>query len=179
MSQFEFISGFLSIIFGLAVAHLLAGLIQQIYRGRISYQRFAYTVLTLTAIILQWWTLFLWRDVPVWTFETFFVLVVWALAFFSLAVSVYPPGLKPEDRFVGHRRTFLRIWIGALALDMVQTALRGELMHPPFYIPFVAHYMLIAALAIQVPSVLFQRVIATYMPVSLMLWAFLVRQLVS
>ena len=179
MTQFEFISVFISIIFGLALAHLLTGLIQQIYRGRISYQRVAYTLLTLTAIILQWWVLFLWKGTPVWTFETFFVLVLWALAFFSLAVSLYPPGSKPEDRFAGHRRAYLRIWIGALALDLLQTGLRGDLMQPPYYIPFIAHYMLLAALAIQIDSTAFQRIIATYMPLSLLVWAFIVRHLVT
>jgi hypothetical protein len=177
MNQFEFISVFISIIFGLALAHVLTGAIQRLYHGGIGYIHLAYTVMTLTLLILNWWVLFLWKDHAVWTFETFLVLILWAMAFFSLSVATYPPGLEDFEK---HRKTWLCILIAAVLMDIVQTAARGQLFKPWYYLILEVHYLLVAGLAIiMLKRARVQLVIATYMPASLLLWSLVVRHILA
>jgi hypothetical protein len=177
MNEFEFISVFISIIFGLALAHVLTGAIQRLYHGGIGYIHLGYTVMTLTVLILNWWVLYLWKDHAVWTFETFLVLILWAMAFFSLSVATYPPGL--ED-FENHRKTWLWIFIAAVLMDILQTAVRGQLFNPWYYLILEVHYLLLGGLAIIMQKKrAVQLVIATYMPASLLLWSLVVRHLLA
>lgn len=179
MTLFEFTLVFISIIFGVGVTHLLTGAVQQLFRGGFSFLQLAYAVLTLIVLVLNWWTLFLWRDHAPWTFEVFFVLVIWALAFFSLAVAVFPPGQEGEASFDTHRRTYLWIFISAMLLDVVQTAIRGQLFTPWYYLPYIVHFAGVCLLAIFLRSERLQRVIAIYMPVSVLIWSFTVRHLLA
>ena len=179
MTQFEFISVFISIIFGLGLAHVLTGAIQQLYRGGIGHMHLAYSIMTLVVLILNWWILFLWRDHQVWTFETFFVLILWAMAFFSLAVAAYPPGPQGADDFEVHRPTWLWIFIAAVLLDILQTAIRGQLFEPWYYLVLQSHYLVLSALAIIIKTRWLQLAIAIYMPGSLLLWSFVARHLVA
>ena len=43
-----------------------------------------------------------------------------------------------------NRSGYYSTFIVMCVLDIVQTAIRGELLHPIWYVPFVGHYTLVA-----------------------------------
>ena len=60
-------------------------------------------------------------------------------------------------------------------MDIAQTAVRGDLFNPPSYLPFVSHYVVVAALALFVDKPLFHRVMAWYLLLTTIGWSFIVR----
>jgi hypothetical protein len=172
MSQFEYISVFASMILGFGLAHLFAGAIQQIYRGKLGYQQLCYSLLAIFLIVLNWWGLFAWVDTARWTLSQFFVVVVWTLAMFGCCVALYPPVETGDGQWEKHRGTFLWLLLGVCGLDVAQTALHGSLFEPPTYVPFMAHYAAVVLAAIFIGNRLFQNIVAVYLPVVLIPWGF-------
>lgn len=172
MSQFEYISVFASMILGLGLAHLLAGAIQQIYRGKLGYQQLCYSVLALFIIVLNWWGLFAWKDGASWSLPQFFVLVAWALSMFGMCVAIYPPAEAADAAFSKHKPTVLWLLIGVIVLDIAQTALHGALFTPSTYLPFMLHYAALTLAAIFIRNGIFQNVVAAYLPLVLIPWGF-------
>jgi hypothetical protein len=68
MSQFEYLAVFVSIVFGISVTHILAGVIRSIYRGRIDETHIVLTLFFFVVLILNWWTGYNWHDQEVWSF---------------------------------------------------------------------------------------------------------------
>lgn len=178
MTTFEFISVFISMIFGLALAHVLSGAMRSFFRREFAFERAAYLLFLIMLIIAQWWTLFRWRDAAVWTVDSFSVLVVWALNIFAMAVALYPPDADTVPD-VTHRRTFLSLLVSMSVLDTLQTALLGDLFRPWYYLPFVGHYAALALLAIFLPKGALRNIVAAYFAVSMIAWLFFVRRLLE
>lgn len=178
MSTFEFISVFISMIFGLGLAHLFTNAMAHVFQRKLNYERGAYLLFTTMIVLGQWWTLFRWRDVQTWTFEAFAVLVLWALTVFAMPVALYPPG-EDVHADIKHRRTFLALFLVMGVLDVAQTAMLGALFEPKYYLIFVGHYIAIAALGIASQSPRLHNVIATYLAASLTLWMLVVRRLLA
>jgi hypothetical protein len=62
----------------------------------------------------------------------------------------------------------------------VQTAARGQLFKPWYYLILELHYLLLAGVAIiMLQRARVQLVIATYMPASLLLWSLVVRHILA
>ncbi|MCX7357654.1 MAG: hypothetical protein NT015_05875 [Alphaproteobacteria bacterium] len=129
MSTFEFISVFISIIFGLGLAHLLTNAMAHVFQRKLSYERGAYLSFTTMLVLGQWWTLFRWRDFETWTFDAFAILVLWALTVFAMPVALYPPNEDVRAE-IKHRRTFLSLFFAMGVLDLAQTAMLGDLFQP-------------------------------------------------
>jgi len=91
MSEFEYLAVFVSIIFGISVTHILAGVIRSIYRGRTNETRLVLTAFFFLVLILDWWTGFYWEQQEVWSFDLFIVIVMWAVAHYLGAITLYPP----------------------------------------------------------------------------------------
>ena len=54
----------------------------------LDFERGAYLLFLTVIILVQWWTFFRWRDFEVWSFDAFFLLVIWALNIFALPVEL-------------------------------------------------------------------------------------------
>ncbi|MBX3431574.1 MAG: hypothetical protein KF779_18460 [Hyphomonadaceae bacterium] len=178
MSTFEFISVFISIIFGLALAHLLTSAMTHLFRGKLGYERGAYLLLMTTLILSQWWTLFRWKAFQTWTFDAFAVLTLWALTVFAMPVALYPPGEEVTSE-IKHRKTFFAVFAAMGALDVAQAAILGQLFQPWYYPLFIGHYWVLAALAVFVKNPVVRNVVATYFAVSLILWLLVVRRFLT
>lgn len=60
-----------------------------------------------------------------------------------LAVILYPPDIKAEDSyevFERNRKWLFGAFFIVIALDVAQTAVRGQLFEPEIYLPFLLHY---------------------------------------
>lgn len=186
MSEFEFLIVFISVVIGLGVTHILHGV------GRIIHNRDVVKVDTLHAVwtadvllilVLNWWVSFSWGDYTAWSFDIYLVLIAWAISLYMLSVILYPPDIRGDESyaevFARNRQWLLGAFIVMGLLDIAQTAWRGDLFNPPIYLPFVLHYLILAAIGIVVDSPRYQRFLAWWVLISLTVWSLVVRRLLE
>ena len=183
MSSFEFIVTLMSIVIGLGVTNLLAGAGRAFYRREknpMDEVRIVLTAATLLLLVLQWWVTFRWNTDVNWSFDEFLVLIVWTIALYLLTVFLYPPDLSEEEehqaRFGRNRSGYYSTFIVMCVLDIVQTAIRGELAHPIWYLPYVGQYTLIAGGGLVARRRGYDRFFAWYLLITLLIWALGVRR---
>lgn len=186
MNEFEFLAVFISIVIGLGVTHILYGLARLIHnRGQqqVAMLHFVWTLNVVLILLLNWWVLFLWADYPAWSFDIYLLLIGWGIALYMLAVILYPPDIKKEDSFEEifeqNRKWLFGTFIVFVALDVAQTAVRGQLLEPKIYLPFVLHYAALAAIGIPVANKRYQIFLAWYFLITLVLWCLVVRRLLG
>jgi len=76
------------------------------------------------------------------------VLVFWAISHYLLTITLYPPDEVGFTDFEAHRHWFLWAFIGMGFMDIAQTAMRGDIFRPWYYLPFVLHYTALALIAL-------------------------------
>jgi len=179
MTEFEYLSVLISIIFGLGLTHILTGSISAIYARRVSEIHLVYTAFVLVILVLDWWVAFSWRNHPHWSFEAFLLLVFWSISNFVMAITLYPPSTSGSVEFDSHRGWFLWSFVLMSVFDVAQTAASGDLFHPWYYLPFVGHYNVLALLAIRFKQPWFQRAVAWWFLVSILFWALFVRRFLA
>lgn len=179
MGEFDYLAVFISIIFGISVARILEGAIGTIYRGDSDANQLIWTSFMFLVMVLNWWVGYAWHDQQYWDFDRFLVIIFWALAHFLTAIALYPPEAHGGTRpFADRRNWFLLAFITVMLTDILQTAVRGALFAPWYYLPFAAHYALLALIAIFVKKPKFDRWVAIYSLVTMFTWALIVRRFV-
>ena len=183
MSSFEFISILMSIVIGLGVTNLLAGVGRAFYRRKQTPMDEVHIVLTgatLLILALNWWVAFKWNTNVVWSFDKFLVLLVWTIALYLLTTFLYPPDLSEEEerrnRFEVNRSGYYSAFIGFCLMDILQTALRSGLFDPPWYLPFVGQYAIFAAAGLCVRRRGYDRFFAWYQLITVLVWSLVVRR---
>ena len=183
MSSFEFIVALMSIIIGLGVTNLLAGAGRAFYRRRqnpIDEVHIVFTAATLLLLVLQWWVTFKWNTQVNWSFDEFLVLIVWTISLYMLTVFLYPPDLSEGeehgDRFHRNRTGYYSTFVAMCLLDITQTAIRGDVFHPVWYLPFVSQYALLASAGLIARRRGYNRFFAWYLLITLLMWALVVRR---
>lgn len=183
MNEFEFLAVFISIVVGLGVTHILFGLARIIYNRdhqKVSKLHIVWTANVLLILLLNWWVLFLWADNPRWSFDIYLLLIAWGIALYMLTVVLYPPDIRSDENydrlFQQNRKWLLGTFIAFVTLDIAQTAVRGELFQPFYYLPFVLHYAVLAAIGIVVVNKRYQSLFAWYMLITLILWSVFIRR---
>src|SRR6266700_5662875 len=183
MSSFEFIAALMSIIIGLGVTNLLSGAGRAFYRRRenpLDEVRLVLTIATLVLLVLQWWITFRWNTEANWTFDKFLVLTAWTVTLYLLTVFLYPPDLSEAEahqgRFERNRAGYYSTFIAMCLLDVAQTAVRGELFQPVWYVAFAGQYALLASGGLIASRRGYDRLFVWYQLVTLLLWALVVRR---
>jgi hypothetical protein len=178
VSEFEFISILLSIVFGLGLTHLVQGAFQLIANRRTNQIHLLLTAYTGITLTLNWWTFFLWRHHTPWEFGELLVLIAWALWFYVLAIVLYPTDRDRID-VVRSQQLFAKALLGLVCVDVAQTATLGTLFHPWYYLPFVCHYALLAVILMCAKRHGIRLAIAWWLFVSVLLWALVVRRFLA
>jgi len=179
MTAFEFLSVLISILLGLGLTHVVGGLVRAIHLRQLQEVHVVYTAFTFMVLVLNWWTFFSWHDQALWRFDDFLLLIFWALSFYLLAVTLYPPSVESAPTHDTHHRWFLWALCGACVLDIAQYAVRGELFTTRYYLPFVLQYIGFALLAIMVRSTVLRRAVAWWFLISIVVWSFVVRRFLA
>lgn len=178
MSEFEYLAVIISVIFGISLTHVLAGAVRSVYRKKTEPSHFGWTLFFFLLINLNWWTGFSWRDQQVWSFDLFVVIVLWATTHYVVAITLYPPiAAGSEQPFEFRRNWFLWTFIAVGFADILQTAARGRIFTPWYYLPFVSHYVLLAVAGTLVNKPAYHRWLPWYFLTSLTIWSFAVRKL--
>lgn len=117
MSDFGYIAVLLSIVLGLGIAQLLAGIARLVRDGRRLWP--AWWVMVMVAMLLLadfqvWWVSFDWRHVQNWTFLSYIAFMILPMLLYLLAYLILPADLRLDGRelareFVGRRRAFYAI----------------------------------------------------------------------
>ena len=182
MSDFEFLSVFISIIIGFGLTRLLGGLGRAYHfrrTNRMDVVHVAWTIAVLFILILNWWVILLWRDVDGWTFTQFFFLILWTSSMYVLALALYPPDVARDvdyrELFENNRTWFLATWTVMCVLDMTVTYMREQGWPEPTYIAFVLHYGLITLTGIFVRNRKYDLIAAWYIAGTMAAWSFGVR----
>ena len=183
MSEFEFISVLISLIIGLGITNLLAGAGRAFYRRRknpVDEVQMVLTASTLLILALNWWVTFSWRNETNWTFEKFLVLIVWTVSLFMMTIFLYPPDLSESEAHRNvleqNRTGYYGAFVSICVFDILQTAIRGDLFHPIWYLPLVGHYAAIAVLGLVFRRRSFDRFFAWYQLITVLTWSLLVRR---
>lgn len=137
MSEFEYITVLLSIILGLAVTQLLAGVARLLRDGRALVPAWWIFVIIATLLLANlevWWVSYQWRQLPEWTFfayAAFMILPVlmYLLAYLLLPDNLHLTGHELVREFIEHRRPFY----ACLGLVPLASFLQERLFtgHPP------------------------------------------------
>ncbi len=155
MTEFEYLAVLVSIVLGLGVTHLLAGVGRMIHRREVDTidpLHAMWTASTFWVLILNWWVFFQAQSFDTWSFELFIVVILWSVSYFMLAMILFPPDLKDGEAygqiFEKNRKWFLSIFVVASLVDVLLTSMRGDLFDPPAYLPFVLHFVGLGLLGI-------------------------------
>jgi len=87
-----------------------------------------------------------------------------------------PPDSATAPSHDTHYRRFLWAVVVAIVFDTTQTAMRGRLFSPVYYLPFVGQYALLAIISISTRNELLRRIIAWWFLISIAAWSLVVRR---
>ena len=177
MSEFEYLAVFISIIFGLGLTRILTGLIRSLYSGDFDQTRFVFAAYLFYGMLINWWTGFSWQSQQSWTFELYLVIILWSVAHYLAAITLYPPRVESGDQRAPYRiNWFLWSLNGIVAADILQTAVQGSVFSPWYYLPFSLHIFALTVLAIIVNRPRLYRWIAWYFLLVVIVWSLVVRR---
>jgi hypothetical protein len=130
MTVFEYLSVFISIIVGLAVANVLLGLSRILGQGQgTSIAHAVWIYWTLLFLTFFWWFSFDWRFQDNWTFGLFLWVVGYAMLMFVLASLVTPTTVPLDsnwgEAFFSRRRTFFSVSAAVIVVDTADTFVKG------------------------------------------------------
>jgi hypothetical protein len=186
MSEFEYLAVLVSLILGLGITHLLAGVGRMIHRRgnyKVDAVHLLWTGAAFWTLVLNWWVFFQARTFDDWSFEVFLIVIVWAVLYFLMAVVLYPPDIaEGEDYariFERNRAWFLGLFVASSLVDIALTAVRGDLLDPPTYLPFVLHLAIAGVLGIVIKSRRFQVFLAAYVLGIALIWSLVVRRFLA
>ncbi len=154
MDEFSYLSVLLSIIIGLAITQILKG-----YRGIVLARTrvgLYWPVLLWSASLLvmniqSWWASFGLREVRVWTFAKFGIVLVQTILQYMLAAIVLPDFFGGErvdlrEHYFGHARWLLGLVIGVLCASLLKDLVMTGQLTNPLNLGF--HLLIIALAAI-------------------------------
>jgi hypothetical protein len=154
---FAHLSVLISVILGLALAHLLRGLSKLIQkRGTVRsyWPHIVWTVNIVVYVLAVWWGMTGWNKLQTWTTELFFFLSIYSIVIFLLASQIFPAEF-PEDMdfekyYFASNRWFFGMLVVASLIDIPETLLK-QTLHlrdvPAQYVYFMPGLLIIAGIS--------------------------------
>jgi hypothetical protein len=132
MSFFEYVSVFISIIVALGITQLLLGIAKLIEKPsdqRIYWVHMVWAAGLFLVLLLFWWAEFRLVTVEEWTFYSYGILALYATVLFLVSAVLFPSGsydgIDFEERFFARRKWFFGLNLTWLAIDQLDTLLKG------------------------------------------------------
>ena len=179
MSTFEFIAVLLSIIFGLAIANLLSGMLQAFLRRELTDTRLAWSILVGNILLLDWWVFFQWSDHTNWRFHEFLYLALWATVHYLLAVALYPYKFLTEYSEDLQQKFVLVALLTVAILDCGEKLVRGDFLNPWYYPLMILYIIAFVTLPLVVGKPWAMRISGWILAVSMLAWSVIVRSVLS
>jgi hypothetical protein len=141
--MFDFFGVLISVIFGLALTHLLRGLgrlIQMRHETRLYWVHIIWTINVVLFVLAVWWGMYWWKGLDDWTFGWFAFISGYAIAIFMLAYLLYPAefpaGVDFEAFFFDNRRWFFGIQMLVVLWDIPETLQKAALHLRPIPVQY-------------------------------------------
>jgi len=167
MQTFEYLGVLVSVVIGLAMTHLVRGIIRVIHsrESTVLYWVHLLWVFNVLYFLLQfWWFFFAWQSLPEWSRAEFFLFIAYALCL-SVAAGLLFPLTEAvsnfQEFFYNHSRWFFGSWLLVHILDVIEViakADRGIRPIPEIYFPFIAFMLVGIAIAMFTGNRRFHRV---------------------
>lgn len=123
---------FIGFITGLGVTRLLTGLanfVQHPSSQRVYPIHFGWVIYVLLLLVHFWWFQFGLSRVPVWTFEHYFFVIVYAALLFFTCTFLFPDHIDDYSGFgdylFSRKRWFFGLMATLVVADVIDTALKG------------------------------------------------------
>lgn len=135
MSSFEFLSVLISVVVGLGIANILAGIGRMIHRQekvRLSLHYVAWSVFVSFYMIVYWWTVvFGWQDQESWNLLLFMFVLSYGLWLYLLAVILFPMDMpdswQPDEHLMNRRHWFFGVFLALVVTEVMDSYLKGHL----------------------------------------------------
>lgn len=131
--MFDYVMTLASVVIGLALTHLMQGLASLLEeRGKVRFWwvHLVWVAYMFLIAIFWWWFEFMLRDIRVWTFAIYVFVLGYALITYMIAAVLFPKRLGDfesyQDYFLARRAWFFGLQIIALAIDPIDSALKGR-----------------------------------------------------
>ena len=133
MGVFEYLGVLLSVIMGLGVTHILAGLSKTIHHRKTVKLFWVHTMWALNIliyIVIIWWGMFWWSGQLEWSFFQFLLLIVYTIILFFAASLLFPWDLPDNFDFEAHffdtRPWFFAVMVIAWCIDVPETVFKSD-----------------------------------------------------
>jgi hypothetical protein len=133
MGSFEYLSVFISILFGLAVTHLVLGtvsIIQERATSKVYWVHLLWVAIGITYITQTWWFLHLWDGLASWSISIFYFLFIYSMiltAFVGLLFPIHGSVKDYRAYFFANSRWFFGLQFLWLCLDVVEVSGKSAL----------------------------------------------------
>jgi hypothetical protein len=131
MATFEYLSVFISIVVGLAVVHILRGVVRVFTdpHAKPYWIHTAWLFYLLWWLPFFWWFTFDWRHFQEWTFPVFFFVVAYSMLIYALCVTLLPhtpgPDFDSKEYFFRNHRRIFSLWVFLRFIDIADSFLKG------------------------------------------------------
>ena len=177
MSRFEFIFVLVSIIAGLALAHLLSGLTRS-RRGperKIDIAHVAFSFAIIVLLITVWWATFRWEDYENWTFIEFSLVCGYISLFYVMAVILYPSQSAVVPQFSDVRMRFYATFVFYCVVEIAVNYIRDGFFSPWYYLPMMIHLIALSGAGLILRRKRFDQGFAVWLCVLNFSWPFIAR----
>jgi hypothetical protein len=167
MGVFEYLGVILSVIMGLGVTHILAGVSKTIHQRKTVkpyWVQLLWAFNILIYIVTIWWGMFWWSGQEEWSYFQFLLLILYAILLFLSASLIFPwdfsDGFDFEDHFYQTRPWFFAVLAMAWCIDIPETmAKSGSDLRalPQGYIAFACTHIVLNIIAAFWPNKTFHR----------------------
>lgn len=175
MSVFEYLGVILSVIMGLGVTHILAGLSKTIHHRktvRTYWVQALWALNVLIYIVTIWWGMFWWSGQQEWAYFQFLLLIVYAILLFLSASLIFPWDFSDNFDFEAHfyetRPWFFAVLAAAWCIDIPETVIKSdsELRGlPDAYLGFVFVHIVLNVVATFWSQKTFHKCYAVFWPI--------------
>jgi hypothetical protein len=130
MTMFEYVMVLVSIIIGLAMTHLLQGLLDIVQRRpRIYWVHLVWVAWVFFQTTFWWWWQFRYNAVETWTFPLYLFIIGYAFLLYLLCGLLFPASLEGygdfKTYFYERRAWFFAVFVVIFAVDVADSALKG------------------------------------------------------
>ncbi|MGD9965900.1 MAG: hypothetical protein AB7T59_05225 [Hyphomonadaceae bacterium] len=130
MTMFEYVMVLVSIIIGLAMTHLLQGILDIIQeRTRAYWVHLVWVLWAFTQAIFWWWWEFRFIEVETWTFPLFLFVIGFAFLVYLMCGFLFPRDIQQygdyKTYFYARKGWFFGVFAVFVAVDLLDTFLKG------------------------------------------------------
>lgn len=175
MGVFEYLGVILSVIMGLGVTHILAGVSKTIHHRRtvrLYWVQSLWGLNVLIYIVTIWWGMFWWSGQTEWSYFQFLLLLVYGILLFLAASLIFPWDVPDHFDFEQHfnetRPWFFSVLATAWLVDIPETVAKSDIglrELPDAYIAFAGLHFSLNIIAVFWANSRFHQFYAIFWPV--------------